>query len=338
MADADLVAVALPDGSRKHLTVRVARGLGAAQLQGLTVPVDASALGAVYTGGIPRSLSGPDWSAYPVWTDVGLGSAYIAPLGAQDRSRGVLVAAKRFGALPFDSPTIRMLSNVGDQAAVALEVADRRADAEKLALLADRDRIGRDLHDLAIQRLFAAGMTLQSVLRITEKQAVRDRVSTAVADLDDTIKVIRSTIFALSEHDTPTQAPSLRAQVLQLCQDAAATLGFAPAVRFTGPVDFEVPDRAVDHTLAVTREALSNAARHAQASKVEVDLETAGGFLLLRIADDGVGMPEGGRRSGLTNIADRAAELGGTFTCGAGERGGSVLLWKIPLDSESDEG
>ena len=244
----------------------------------------------------------------------------------------MLVAAKRFGALPFDSLTIRMLSDVGDQAAVALELADRRADAEKLALFADRDRIGRDLHDLAIQRLFAAGMTLQSVLKITEKQAVRDRVGTAVADLDDTIKVIRSTIFALSEHDTPAQVPSLRAQVLQLCQDAAPTLGFSPAVRFTGPVDFEVPDRAVDHALAVTREALSNAARHAQASKVEVDLETAGGFLLLRIADDGVGMPDGGRRSGLANIADRATELGGTFTCGPGSAGGSVLLWKIPLD------
>jgi len=289
-------------------------------------------LGEVYTAGVARSLAGPDWSQYPVWTDVGLGSAYIAPLGAEGRSRGVLVAAKRFGVLPFDTPTLRMLRDVADQAAVALELADRRADAEKLALFADRDRIGRDLHDLAIQRLFAAGMTLQSVLKITEKQAVRDRVGTAVADLDDTIKVIRSTIFALSDHDMPSQLPSLRAQVLQLCQDAAPSLGFSPAVRFTGPVDFEVPERAVDHALAVTREALSNAARHAEASKVEVDLETAGGFLLLCIADDGVGIPDGGRRSGLTNIADRAVELGGTFTVEAGERGGSVLLWKIPLD------
>ncbi|NUR32078.1 MAG: GAF domain-containing protein [Catenulispora sp.] len=331
LADADLVGVALPDAAGKNLTVTVARGLGADRIEGLTLPITDSTLGAVYASGTTRSLDGPDW-AYPVWTDVGLGAAHLAPLGEPGRSRGLLVAAKRAGALPFDAQTLRVLSDVGDQAAVALELADRRADAEKLALFADRDRIGRDLHDLAIQRLFATGMTLQSVLRITEKQAVRDRVTNAVADLDDTIKVIRSTIFALSEHDAPAQLPSLRADVLQICQDAAETLGFAPAVRFTGPVDFEVPEQAAEHVLAVTREALSNAARHAEASKVEVSLETADGFLLLRIADDGIGIPDGGRRSGLANVADRAAELHGDFTVEPGPAGGTVLLWRIPLD------
>ncbi|NUP50403.1 MAG: histidine kinase, partial [Catenulispora sp.] len=105
-------------------------------------------------------------------------------------------------------------------------------------------------------------------------------------------------------------------------------------VRFTGPVDFEVPEQAVDHVLAVTREALSNAARHAGASKVEVDLATADGFLTLRIADDGVGIEPGGRRSGLANIADRAAELAGETTVEPGENGGTVVTWKVPLDSD----
>ncbi|GAA2000637.1 GAF domain-containing sensor histidine kinase [Catenulispora subtropica] len=332
LAGADLVAVALPDPSGTSLTVQVACGAGAERLRGLTIPVAGSALGEAYASGTARSLAGPSWSTYPAWTDAGLDAAHIAPLGAAGRSRGVLVAAKCTGKLPFDAQVVTVLSDVAAQAAVALELADRRIDAEKLALFADRDRIGRDLHDLAIQRLFAAGMTLQSVLKITEKAAVRDRVSTAVADLDDTIKVIRSTIFALSEHDSPAQLPSLRAQVLQVCQDAADALGFAPAVRFTGPVDFEVPEQAVDHTLAVTREALSNAARHADASKVEVDLATADGLLTLRIADDGVGIPEQGRRSGLANIADRAAELNGEFAIEPRAGGGSVLVWKVPLD------
>ena len=186
---------------------------------------------------------------------------------------------------------------------------------------------------LAIQRLFACGMTLQSVLKITEKQAVRDRVSKAVSELDDTIKVIRSTIFALSEHATGDEVPGLRAQVLQVCQDSAEPLGFSPAVRFTGPVDFEVSDEAVDHALAVTREALSNVARHAKASRVDVDVATADGYLVLRVADDGVGMPDGGRRSGLGNLAERAAALGGEFTAGPGEDGGTVLVWRVPLEA-----
>jgi signal transduction histidine kinase len=226
-----------------------------------------------------------------------------------------------------------MLTEVGGQAAVALELADRRADADLLALFADRDRIGRDLHDLAIQRLFATGMTLQSVLKITEKQVVRERVTKAVSELDDTIKVIRSTIFALSEHGTPDENPGLRAQLLQVCQDSASVLGFSPAVRFTGPVDFEVSDEAVEHALAVTREALSNVARHAQAARAEVDVATVDGFLVLRIADDGVGIPEDGvRRSGLGNLAERAAALGGEFSVGPAEDGGTVLTWRVPLE------
>ncbi|GAA2038469.1 two-component system sensor histidine kinase [Catenulispora yoronensis] len=335
LAGADLVAVALPDAARTTLTVKVAQGLGAERIEGLTVPIQGSPLGDTFTSGTTRSLESPDWSPYPVWAEIGLGCAHLAPLGESGRSRGLLVAAKRFGTLPFDSQVLTVLRDVGAQAAIALELADRRADAEKLALFADRDRIGRDLHDLAIQRLFATGMTLQSVLKITEKAAVRERVTNAVNDLDDTIKVIRSTIFALSEHDSPTQVPGLRAQVLQVCQDASEALGFAPAVRFTGPVDFEVSEQAVEHALAVVREGLSNAARHAGARKVEVDLATADGYLTLRIADDGAGMGTGSRRSGLANIADRATELNGEFTISAGAEGqGTVLLWRVPLDDE----
>ena len=113
----------------------------------------------------------------------GKAGTWAGPAGGADRSRGVLVAGRRPGVLPFDAQVVKVLADVAAQAAVGLELADRRTDAEKLALFADRDRIGRDLHDLAIQRLFATGMTLQSVLKITEKSAVRERVTTAVADL-----------------------------------------------------------------------------------------------------------------------------------------------------------
>jgi signal transduction histidine kinase len=331
MAGAELVLVSLPDNAGQ-LTVHVVSGIGEGRLRGASAPIVGSEAGAVFADGIGRPIVEGEWDDRPIWKELGLGPAYIAPLGAAGKVRGVLVAAKRFGALPFDAGAVRMLTEVGGQAAVALELADRRSDADLLALYADRDRIGRDLHDLAIQRLFATGMTLQSVLKITEKQAVRERVTKAVSELDDTIKVIRSTIFALSEH-AADEMPGLRAQVLQLCQYAATTLGFAPAVRFTGPVDFEVSEEAVEHALAVTREALSNVARHAKASKAEVDVTTADGFLLLRVADNGVGIPEeAGRRSGLGNLAERAAQLGGEFTVGPVEGGGTALVWRIPLE------
>ncbi|MEY9857806.1 signal transduction histidine kinase [Catenulispora sp. GAS73] len=332
LSGADLVMVSLPDAATGQLVVEVASGVGAEQVSGVSRPVEGTETGAAFTEGVGRAVVDGEWDDRPLWKGIGLGPAYIAPLGVVGKVRGVLVAGKRFGALPFDAAAVRMLTEVGGQAAVALELAARRADADVLALYADRDRIGRDLHDLAIQRLFAAGMTLQSVLKITEKASVRERVTKAVEGLDDTIKVIRSTIFALSEHAAPEAAPGLRSQVLQVCHDAAEVLGFSPAVRFTGPVDFEAPEAAVEHVLAVTREALSNVARHARAARVEVDLETADGFLELRVADDGVGIPDGGRRSGLANIAERAAGLGGDCTVGPRESGGTVLVWRVPLD------
>jgi signal transduction histidine kinase len=333
MADAELVTVSLPDAAAGHLTVQVAAGAGGERVRGDSVPIADSEAGSVFAAGVGRALVDGEWDDRPLWKDLGLGSAYIAPLGTVGKVRGVLVAAKRFGALPFDAGVMHMLTEVGGQAAVALELADRRADADLLALYADRDRIGRDLHDLAIQRLFAAGMTLQSVMKITEKQAVRDRVANAVSELDDTIKVIRSTIFALSEHGVLDGVPGLRALMLQVCQDSAAVLGFPPAVRFTGPVDFEASEEAVEHALAVVREALSNVGRHAQASKADVDVMTIDGYLVVRVADNGVGMPEeGGRRSGLGNLDDRAAALGGEFTVGPAEGGGTVLTWRVPLD------
>ena len=332
MAGAEVVLVMLPDAPSENLTVHVVAGLGEDRLRGASLPIADSEVGAVFTAGAGHAVLDDEREPQPGWKELGLGPAYIAPLGAAGKVRGVLVAGKRSGTLPFDAGVTRMLTEVGGQAAVALELADRRADADLLALYSDRDRIGRDLHDLAIQRLFATGMTLQSVMKITEKQAVRDRVNRAVSELDDTIKVIRSTIFALSEHATADEVPGLRSQILQLCQDSAAVLGFSPAVRFAGPVDYEVSDEVAEHALAVTREALSNVARHAKATKVEVDVATADGDLVLRIADDGVGIPDDGRRSGLSNLADRATALGGKFTTGRGEGGGTVLVWQVPLE------
>ncbi|MBR7831258.1 ATP-binding protein, partial [Actinospica sp. MGRD01-02] len=130
------------------------------------------------------------------------------------------------------------------------------------------------------------------------------------------------------------EAPSLRAQTIEACERVAEQLGFSPSVRFTGPVDTLVPDEVAEHLLAVLREALSNAARHARAGKVDVEVAADGTHVTLTVIDDGVGIPAGGRRSGLANLAERAQQLGGRFSADPGVDGGTVLVWTVPVQIE----
>jgi signal transduction histidine kinase len=211
---------------------------------------------------------------------------------------------------------------------VALELAERRRDAERLVLLEDRDRIAKDLHDTVIQRLFATAMTLMSAIKITEHPDVAVRVQRAVDDLDETIRQIRSTIFALQA--APGGHPALRNRVLAVTDGISESLGFAPAVRLEGLVDTTVNDEIGEQLIAVLHEALSNVVRHAHAHRVSVSVH-AGEALVLIVEDDGTGIPPGGRRSGLRNLADRAGNLGGSFEIRDREGGGTVLEWRVPL-------
>jgi signal transduction histidine kinase len=334
-ARADLVVVALPDAEREDLMIVAADGVGAELLRGVAVGVEDSLLGAVFTSGQPESvldMSADERSRSDLVPGVALGPGLLVPLGASGQVRGVLSIARVAGAAPFDTSVPQLTADLGVQAAVVLELADRRREGELLSLYADRDRIGRDLHDLAIQRLFATSMSLQGAYKITRKPAVAERIATAITDLDDTIKVIRSTIFALHAHDLgEDEAPGLRAQVIEACERVAEQLGFGPSVRFSGPVDTLVPDEAAEHLVAVLREALSNAARHAKASRVDVEVVVDGTHVALTVVDDGVGIPVEGRRSGLANLAERAQQLGGRFSADPGAQGGTVVVWSVPV-------
>ncbi|MEY9835661.1 signal transduction histidine kinase [Streptacidiphilus sp. EB103A] len=243
----------------------------------------------------------------------------------------MLLLARAVGEPVFTAEEIGPLLGFADQAALAMELAVRRRDADQLALLEDRDRIARDLHDLAIQRLFATGMTLQSAARFIEHPGASERVLRAIADLDETIKIIRTTIFGLRAREAQG-GQALRARAAQAVGEVQHLLGFAPRLSMEGLLDTDVPQQLAEEVMAVLAEALSNTARHAQATRVEVALQATAKEVVLTVNDDGVGMPPAGRRSGLANLAERAGRLGGSFEASAAAEGGTRLVWRAPLE------
>jgi signal transduction histidine kinase len=332
ISGADLVVLALPAANDTQLVIEHAAGEGAADAVGLVLPVSGSASGLVLSTGKPMTFddfSSDERVAAVAREHLGLGPAVVLPLGAPGNVRGILTAGRSRGSLPLAPPAVELLVSFAAQAGVGLELAAHRADAERLAVFEDRDRIARDLHDLVIQRLYATGMSLQSVsARMGDSDSGR-RISSSVDALDETIKEIRAAIFSL--HARPaTEESSLRTKILEVIDDAAAALGFAPALRISGGVD-DIPGDVAEHLLGALREALSNAARHAKASKVDVTVEANPGDLTLLVRDDGIGISGTGRRSGLDNLADRAALLGGTMRAGPGGDGGTELEWRVPL-------
>lgn len=217
-------------------------------------------------------------------------------------------------------------------AGISVENARLHARLADLTLAAERDRMARDLHDTVIQRLFAVGLQLQGMLSGIDAPDVHQRVSDAVTAIDDTIRQIRTTIFALE--DSPATSGGVRTQVLEVCSQAAPSLGFDPEVRFSGSLDRLVPDHVAVELLATLREALSNVARHAGASRVTVDL-SADEEVTLEVRDNGGGPGQArsgrGGGHGLPNMAERAQSLGGSFTFAAHPGGGAVATWRVPL-------
>jgi signal transduction histidine kinase len=266
----------------------------------------------------------------------------VLPLTGSDRVLGTLVVARVTGRREFTEDDLEMAASFASQAAVALELAQAREDAQRAAVLQDRDRIARDLHDHVIQQVFAAGLQLEGI-GVTADPGTAERLDRVVERLDGAIAQIRTSIYSLRDHLGP-QGLGVRAAVLDLVAELAPTLastaGSDPQVRFSGPVDTVVDGDLAQDLVAVVRESLTNVARHAgTTTSVEVGLSATSALLEVRVADDGCGPGGGTRRSGLANLRSRAAARGGTCEVeelrpGA-ERPGTVVRWAVPLVRES---
>jgi signal transduction histidine kinase len=338
LSDADIAVLALPGGEGAYLTVTYADGDGAQAVRGVVLPMDHSISGQVLATGEPATsadFAGDERAAAAARAAMSqVGPAVLFPLGGPGGGRGVLTIGRTHGREPFPQAEVAFAASFAAQAGVALELASSRAEAERLSVYEDRDRIARDLHDLVIQRLYATGMSLEGTMPLIGRPEVADRVSRAVDAMDETIKEIRGAIFALQVRDADRQ-PDPRAVIVGLVEEMTAVLGFAPSLRLGAGLRTLDTEELTEQALAVLREALSNVARHADASRVDVTVDIIGdGMLSVTVTDDGAGIPPGTHRSGLRNLADRAAKLGGELRLGEAEPGaprpGTRLEWRVP--------
>jgi signal transduction histidine kinase len=338
LSGADLAVLALPEEEGRGLTITYADGDGADAARGLVLPAGQSLSGQVLTSGEPvtsEDFATDERAALAARCAMSqIGPAVVFPLGAPGNARGILTVGRRHGAPPFSQALADVVASFAAQAGVALELAGRRDEAERLSVYEDRDRIAQDLHDLVIQRLYATGMSLQGTMPMITRPEVASRITHAVDAMDETIKEIRSTIFQLQSPEVAAE-PDLRGEILALIEEMTDVLGFAPSLRLGAGLDGDISPEVAEQALAALREALSNAARHAHASQVDVTVDAGSdGMLTVQVTDDGAGIPDGGRRSGLRNLASRAEKLGGELRLEPADpdapRPGTRLEWRVP--------
>jgi signal transduction histidine kinase len=340
IAGADLVTVVLPTADRARLIVEVASGTESEQLVGFTYPTAGSMAGLALESDrtvMIRDAATDDRFQVHLNQVAQVGPVMVVPLVGTERIRGALMLGRLRGRTLFDEADMDMATTFANHAAIALELADARADQQRVVLLEDRDRIARDLHDHVIQRLFAAGMSLQSLASGMDRDDRATRLERVVEDLDATIAQVRTSIFGLRGALGPRMG-SARDRLIEVVAEVTSLLPADPRVRFHGPIDAMVDPDLTQDLMAVVRESLTNVARHAKASVVDLSVAASGSEVVVEVSDDGVGAGDPQDRSGLMNLRRRAEDRGGTLTIGPAPPGiaaigreGTLLRWTAQL-------
>jgi PAS domain S-box-containing protein len=279
---------------------------------------------------VPHRAHRTRYRAHPQVRSMGAG----LQLRAQRRDGSAFDAEISLSPLDLDGHAfvVAAVRDVGARVAADAELRAREAElqeARRAVLLAeDHDRLARDLHDTVIQRLFAAGLSLQAASAMSADERIQERLATTIGDLDDTIRELRNAIFALQ---APDPGPSgVRGRILDVITATVGSLGFEPRIEFAGALE-TVDERIVAHLLPTIRESLTNVAKHARASQVRVSV-AVGSEVTVEVTDDGVGAPTevyGGH--GVANVTRRAEELGGHAELAPAPSGsGSRLVWSVP--------
>jgi signal transduction histidine kinase len=321
-AEADFAMLAVPR-STDQMIVAGAYGALAAHLMDRTVPLADSLAGQVMFTGMPCAVADGHTEAAAM-LGAGVGPLMIVPLAAGEHVRGVLMLGRPVTGPGFTETELEAAASYASHAAAILELAQARLDQITLAQVEDHDRIAADLQDHVVQDLFALGMSLQGHASRLDSVAA-ERVNGYADTLDQVIARIRTSIFGLRQ---PRHHPGgLPARLLGIIEEQAPQLGFTADIRFAGPLELNTNMTLADDILAVTREALSNCARHAHATAVGISLALQDGLITLDIADNGRGRGMTTRSSGLTSMRHRAERNGGTFQLTTPGSGGTHLTW-----------
>ncbi|GAA1448896.1 GAF domain-containing sensor histidine kinase [Leifsonia poae] len=329
LTTSDLVCVLTAEPSAERVTVILARGRHGVGLDGAERPLDSVLLRGALESAQPQRVDALDGDAFSD-ADWRPGGAIIVPLPAAGAATSVLLAMRTRGAPGYSTFELERVADIAGQAGLAMELAAARADRQRMLLLEDRTRIARDLHDHVIQQLFAAGLDLQSIQAEAGRGRVADRIETTVGTLDAAITQIRTIIFALSHRADTDNANSLRHQLIDLADQLSPGLAQPATLAFSGPLDLVVDGEIADDVVAFVREALTNVARHAHAETAAVMVDATAGEVMVVIEDDGVGIGDATRRSGLRNGAERAERHGGTLEIDSDSHG-TRLTWSVPL-------
>lgn len=331
MADADLVCVALASADHEQIVIDRALGIGAKKLLHSTYPIAEGAIRELLDLRELRTVN--DISACPphgLLRESKMGEAILIPFDVNSGKEGVLLVARKPGRTAFLERDQEMATAFANQITLAVERAGSRSHHHKMELLEDRSRIARDLHDHVIQRLFAAGLSLQAVASGLGPGDASRRITEQIKDIDDTIGQIRESIFALKS-TTTGGASGLRSRVREVVDRVSDQLSKSPRIRFLGPVDLMSDRQLTDDAVAVVTEGLANILRHAEATTMSISISAAEGQLSIEIVDDGIGLRDKTRFSGLDNLRDRADHRGGSFEIQQAKPRGTRLAWSVPV-------
>ena len=251
------------------------------------------------------------------------------PIRIRDEIFGSLYLTEKRGGGDFTEEDEQLVTALASAAGVAIDNARGQEAQHRVIVLAERERIARDLHDLVIQRLFATGLSLQAMTKDPEmRERDLERVQSAIDNLDSTVQQIRNSVFALQD---TTGGVGLRARVQTEVDSLRSSSAMVFTCEFSGPVDTLLEGDRAENVFAVVRELLSNAIKHSKASEVEVQIHAVVSQCAVRVVDNGIGIREDVKRNGLLNLERRAIEFGGTFEARPRLIGGTEAIWRIRL-------